>query len=262
MAPWCSAPMPTPAFRLRLCLASVGAVGPCGYGIGELLESESYPWFCHWPGRRLWADVSTPVSPPVKGGDALHRWALYEVVVAGSNGNTHSTMLPTPVLITSSYLENALIDLSFLLFSAVPVFALLVSVQALPCIPNHLEPYCCLHLHPHLLLFHQLLHVQHCSNSHQINGQKVHLFFLWDLKTHIFQWHGPTALSSCNCTPSPYCAVPRDFSTLLEYYIVPCAECLRCFLMQNDLKNVNCEILWTADWESLNYFLWKIFSKI
>lgn len=98
-----------------------------------------------------------PVSPPVKG-DALRHQALYEARAAGSTGNTHSTTLPTPVLITS-YLENALIDLSFLLFSTVPIFALLVSVQASPCVPNHLKLYCCLHLHPHLLLFHQLLHV-------------------------------------------------------------------------------------------------------
>lgn len=45
--------------------------------------------------------------------------------------NTHTTTIPPPNLITL-YLENALINLSFFFFSAVPIFELLFSVQHLP----------------------------------------------------------------------------------------------------------------------------------
>lgn len=152
MAPWCSAPMPAPALRLRLCPASLGAVGP-RRAFGEWVVALVFASGLEDAFQQI---SPPPVSPPVKG-DALHHQALDEALAAGSTGNTHSTTLPTPALITS-YLENALIDLSFLLFSTVPIFALLVSVQASPCVPNHLKLYCCLHLHPHLLLFHQLLH--------------------------------------------------------------------------------------------------------
>lgn len=90
-------------------------------------------------------------------------------------------------------------------------------------------------------------------------GRKFAYFFICNTSESSYL---PVALSSCSHVPSPYCIVPRDFSALLGYCIVPCAGCLWCFLMENDLKNANCEIPWTADWESLNYFLLKIFSKI
>lgn len=70
-------------------------------------------------------------------------------------------------------------------------------------------------------------------------GRKFAYFFICNTSESSYL---PVALSSCSHVPSPYCIVPRDFSALLGYCIVPCAGCLWCFLMENDLKNANCEI--------------------
>lgn len=85
--------------------------------------------------------------------------------------------------------------------------------------------------------------------------------FVKYLKAHVFQWHCPTPSPSSKHTLHCIVLSPGTFFMLLGYHPVPCNECLRCFLMENNIKNVNCEMPWTVDWESLNHFLLKNIFK-
>lgn len=97
-----------------------------------------------------------------------------------------------------------------------------------------LKLYCCLHLHPQPAVSPAAPRIALLQQPlDQWAESSLSFAFVIHLKAPIFQWHDPRAFSSCDCAPSPYCSVPRDFSTLLGYSIVPCAESLWCFLMEN-----------------------------
>lgn len=86
--------------------------------------------------------------------------------------------------------------------------------------------------------------------------------FVKYLKAHVFHCLCPTPCPSSKHTLHCTALSPGTFfSMLLGYRTVPCNECFRCFLMENNIKNVNCEMPWTADCESLNHFLLKNIFK-